>query len=297
MDKVNFQKIHYFIVVAEALNFTMAAQKLYISQPALSKQIRQLEEAFGVQLFDRNTKHVELTESGRILYHYCKDIYIGMEEKIEEAKALSANTDRRIRIGLLEMGGVIDFIMDRLEGYDGHEDKTSLEFFTYGFKDLKEKLNTKDLDMIFTINSELPKHGSMIVSREIANLNLCIVVPKKNPLSIRESLTIRDLRDKIICTFSTAYSDEARRSIIAHCQLEGFYPTKMKVYPNIRSMMIAMTTSGEISIGYKDFFLEVADKMVFYPVSEAIGNPSMVMAYRQQDEEGLQGVIDYMMTH
>ena len=61
---MEFRQLRYFVTVARELNFTRAAEKLRVAQPALSRQVRQLEEELGVRLFERTKRRVELTPSG-----------------------------------------------------------------------------------------------------------------------------------------------------------------------------------------------------------------------------------------
>ena len=65
--QIEFRHIHYFLAVAEDLNFRKEAEHLYISQPGLSRQIKQMEEGLGVVLFERHNRKVLLTKAGEYL--------------------------------------------------------------------------------------------------------------------------------------------------------------------------------------------------------------------------------------
>lgn len=92
-------RLHVFSVVADKLNFTQAAQELFMSQPAVSSAIKALENEFGLPLFSRVGGRVELTEAGRILESYAVRIQKLEQEAVNEIRALSGSVQGRLTIG------------------------------------------------------------------------------------------------------------------------------------------------------------------------------------------------------
>ena len=80
---MNSQQLQCFIYVAERLNFTKAAEALYLSVPTVTHHIKSLEEELGIQLFYRSSRVVKLTENGEKFYFDAKDIFIRMQESKE----------------------------------------------------------------------------------------------------------------------------------------------------------------------------------------------------------------------
>lgn len=97
---MELRQLRYFITLANELSFTKAAQLLYISQPPLSYQIAQLEDELGTRLFERTSRTVSLTESGKALMPHAKAILDRTEEARSHLKRVAGGLCGRVQIGL-----------------------------------------------------------------------------------------------------------------------------------------------------------------------------------------------------
>jgi DNA-binding transcriptional LysR family regulator len=97
---VEFRHLRYFIAVAEELNFTRAAEKLNVSQPPLSRQIRQLEEEVGVQLFARDHRGVFLTPPGEIFLREARLLIAQMERALDAVRPSAKEEGGVVRVGV-----------------------------------------------------------------------------------------------------------------------------------------------------------------------------------------------------
>ena len=89
---INITRIEYFLMAAKYMNFTKAANLLYISQPSLSKQIAILEEELGQQLFDRSKRNLTLTPAGRVLCSGFEKLMPEIESLVEKVKQIKNGT-------------------------------------------------------------------------------------------------------------------------------------------------------------------------------------------------------------
>src|SRR4051794_37541830 len=98
---VNTRLLRYFAVVAEEGNLTRAAERLFVSQPALTKQIRQLEGQLGLPLFVRSRAGMTLTAAGQALAGRLPAVLAGVDDALREAKNAAGIAARVLRVGFL----------------------------------------------------------------------------------------------------------------------------------------------------------------------------------------------------
>jgi DNA-binding transcriptional LysR family regulator len=101
---VELRHLRYFLAVAEELNFSRAAERLHIAQPALSAQIRALEAQLGGELFTRTTRRVALTPTGEMLVEDVRDIVARVDAALAKAQAAGRTERRVLRIGFAAHG-------------------------------------------------------------------------------------------------------------------------------------------------------------------------------------------------
>ncbi|MDA8234035.1 MAG: selenium metabolism-associated LysR family transcriptional regulator [Clostridia bacterium] len=186
---MNIKQLESFILVAEEKNFTRAAKQLYMTQPAISFQIKSLEEQLGIQLFERLDKAVELTDAGRLILPEAKKIqanYEKIRDSIAEMKGLKRG---HLNIGASTIPG--EYLMPHVIGK---------------FKSLHPKIDVvlqiastgKVVEMLLNREIHLgivgaPVKNQSLVSSPLTEDRLILIASPQHPLACRESIKAEEM--------------------------------------------------------------------------------------------------------
>jgi DNA-binding transcriptional LysR family regulator len=182
--------LRYFAVLGEELNYRRAAERLFITQPALSTAIKQLEHQTGVTLFRRNTRAVALTDLGAVWLPRVQDALRGVDAAVDDLIATSRR-DRRIRLGYL-IGTGADVLFRLVRHFETAYPEISVEPREFDFSDPTAGLADGTTEVaIIRPPVDLPEHRMLILDAE----NWVACLPRDHRLAHRSELSIAELLD------------------------------------------------------------------------------------------------------
>ena len=198
---MNFHQLEIFVCVVEEKSFTKAAKKLYLSQPALSKSIRALEEEVGTKLFERSAYGLELTEAGKIVYGYSKDAIDYYNERINRMCSVLVPQKNILRIGLPPSAGSIYFskILYRF-GLDFPQ--VDVRVSEISSRNASKLLQEDELDLGVVI---LPYDDPSVEVKRVYASEAVLVVPETHFLAAREKVSFAELADIPFLSVSKEY--------------------------------------------------------------------------------------------
>jgi DNA-binding transcriptional LysR family regulator len=217
---MELRHLHYFKAVAEELNFRKAADRLFISQPGLSRQIRQLEEELSVTLFDRDQRNVSLTAAGSYLKAEVDFLLNHLETIKGQLNQIQAGKIGELRIGFLGSASnqIIPRLMSKLNAYQPLVN-VNLEELS---NSLQVEMVQKDkLDIGFVRLNSVPDELEM---KTIARDSFSLVVPTNHPIAAVDFVSMNQFKEESFVLFSSDYSNFYYDQIIGICRDAGFSP-------------------------------------------------------------------------
>lgn len=280
LHKISFQQIDYFLTVAETLNFTDAAKLLYISQPALSKQISVLEKELGFSLFQRDRHHVELTPEGASLYQDWNNLNKQFNDSIYNAKVINKQTTGTLSIGCSDTFDYSDILPPSIRAYSGAYPQTDINLESHSFKTLREGLMDEVFDIIFTPYFELDGLPD-VHWLKLKDIPLSIIVPTDNPLSQKEKVHLEDLKEETIIMISPKDSNSGAERTQALFRRYNFRIKKIRYVPNVSSLELAVKNGLGIAICNSKLFENDTHTCRIYPLNKIMDDSYLVAVWKK----------------
>nr|WP_278357520.1 DNA-binding transcriptional regulator HcaR [Acinetobacter lwoffii] len=186
---MELRHLRYFITVAEELNFSKAALKLYTAQPSLSQQIKDLEEDVGVKLLNRTKRKVELTEEGAVFLEQARLTLAQADKAVAMARQVSQAKQQMLRIGFVPVAEmkIFPYILPNLRVQNPD---LKIELLSLNNNEQMRLLKKGDLDLTFTRHNF---NSDEIESQFVIREPLIFLLPKDHPLAKYERISVKAL--------------------------------------------------------------------------------------------------------
>jgi len=202
MDNINLNSLKIFLEVANSKSFLDASNRLFLSQPAVSKSMSKLEEDLGVLLFYRDNKGIELTPSGEVLYKYLKDIKDLLLSCERVLTSMNGINEGKIVIGV-RSHIVRNYLMNKIDQFRVKYPKIVIELIDLSTSALIDKLEERKIDFIVD-STPIETLYNNIEIKPICSLGTCFIKAKSYKKDInkiadleKENLILPGIRSSI----------------------------------------------------------------------------------------------------
>ncbi len=182
--------LRYFVAVAEEGHLTRAARRLYISQPALTKQIKQLEQQLGVELFARSRTGMSLTEPGRVFAEHAPILLAGWDRMLRETKSGASRAAKVLRVGFIA-SAANEFTPEIVSAFRRDHPGWRVDMRQTGWTDPSAGLADGDVDAAL-VRLPFPGHENFRTTALFAE-DRWLALPAAHPLATSSELEFREL--------------------------------------------------------------------------------------------------------
>ncbi len=237
-------QIQCFLSVAETLNFTEAANRLFIAQSSLSRNISHLEEEIGLTLFIRTKKYVRLTPSGTVLYsEFSRLLKLG-QHALEKAANAELGENGSLRLGVLETQRSENFLPERLNQLRQNHPNIQIDIISGTFRELREAVLGDEIDIALTLGFDMEDFNpEEVVFQPFFQSHPKCVISVSSPLASQAGLDLSALGSETMVAISPKVSRGAYHNIVQFCERHGFQPAEV-IYANSLQDLLLKVEAG-----------------------------------------------------
>jgi DNA-binding transcriptional LysR family regulator len=237
---MELRHLRYFVAAAEELSITRAATRLHLAQPALSVQIRHLEQELGVELFDRSRRAITLTNAGEAMLSEARWLLASLDRSLDLVRRVGAGAIGSLAVGFVPSAAnsTLPLLLRRFS--DGRPE-VAIRLREMTPDGLVEALHRGSLDVVFL---HLPLDDPLLDHIVIMREPFVVALPADHPLGAGEIVDIRALQDEAFVTPAKHRIPGLYAQVIGICGAAGFAPRAVQDDVWLVQTMVALVAAG-----------------------------------------------------
>jgi len=243
---MEFHQLRYFVAAAEELSVSKAAERVHVTQPALSRQIRLLEEEIGLRLFDRIRQRIHLTEAGKFFLEKARQILCDSEMAVQRVREDFGGARKTLRLGFLSPF-LDDLVAPVVREFQQRHPNSKVSLFDLPPRAQLDRLRLRELDIGLLGNLDGGERTSLDV-RSLSKHRFIAVLPESHRLAKRRSVKLADLAGDDWVSLSNAFFPKRREFLTDTCARAGFVPRIVSETDSLPMMLAEIGTGGGVGL-------------------------------------------------
>jgi DNA-binding transcriptional LysR family regulator len=261
---MTFKQMESLCALAETLNFSKAAEKIYLSQSALSREIAALEKELGCVLLERSRKSPKLTAAGERIVRNARRIMEEYREIQHTADIARTGHLGELRIGFIE-NGLTDDIVRLLQKFAKEMPDVAMEIMDYPEAEIYRAVETEKIDFGIVIHT-VASYQNVFNSRVLDHYCQCAIVSENHPLAKLESVHLADLANESFVLINSEDCPEGYSHFINRGLESKFVPRVALEVESAYSMLVNVSCNLGISMGPASLSMLKVPNLRFVPI-------------------------------
>ena len=278
MNKIAVRHLSAFVAVADEGSFGRAADRLYMSQPALSRVIASLEAEVGVPLLRRTTRRVELMPAGKVFLGHAKKMMDDLDAAAAEARRAAAGLIGTVRVAYMDFA-ILGALPELIASFRRAHPDIAVELQYSWTEQQKAELLASTLDVGFMIG---PFHGPSVRAHTFDVQQYVAVLPEGHRLAAKAELRLEDLaHEPFIFGVAEEWAPH-RQKVLEFCNRAGFAPAVAEEARS-RDGILGFVAAGLGVAIYTDVAARsLRTGTVVVPIADIGDTPSVIAAWRER---------------
>ena len=282
---MELRHFRYFVAVAGEENVSRAALKLHVSQPGLSRQVRDLEEEIGFQLFERSAKSLRLTEAGRVFLVEARKVLQHADEAVNKARIVAGGVSGELNIGYAP-SLTVQILPPALRKFQETFPKVRTALHDLSTEEMLSQLQSGALQVALMVRPT-QRNRAGLAFEEIERYPMCVAVSPQHPFARKKTIGLRQIVDQPLIGYTRKdYPDfyEYLEKIFAPV---GRLPMIVEEHDGVNSIIAAVESGRGVALGPSCLACMVGPRLKLIPIAPGVAPIPVVAAWRTKEVSDL----------
>ncbi|MDH6363912.1 DNA-binding transcriptional LysR family regulator [Enterococcus sp. PF1-24] len=278
---MKIEHLQSFVTLANTLNYTKAAETLFITQPTLSRHIKNLESELNCQLFIRNTRQVQLTNQGNLFLKYATNMIFDYKRGLQKLDTFTEKVNQPLKISFLR-GGSEAYLLPILQKFTEKYPQVPLKLYDGNHDELLKELEAQHHDLCLTMISTLTGANDLKLL-PFSQLKTVLVVPDSHPLAVKQTVTFNDFTEEPYLCVKKQLTKAWYDFVLSLYLSNGHYPVIASTCQSVTTLLMQVSLGKGITVLTEGCRSAAPKNLKLIPIENA--QPSQMIFGYQKDNQ------------